>query len=63
MQLPSGASTNDLRWQLGYEHGEEEHDPVSVNPIYVSGWCHGFCEALQTSDVEAVNEYRSRPKP
>ena len=62
MQLPTGASTDDMRWQQGHEDGGEECDPASSDPIYISGWCHGFCEARQTSDEGAVMEYRKRMK-
>lgn len=63
MELPDGAKDSDPRWQQGYADGEEEKNPATVDPVYVSGWCHGFCGANQTSDVEAVEAYRSRLKP
>jgi hypothetical protein len=62
MALPPGAVCGDPRWQKGYEEGGEM-DPTSADPVYVSGWCHGYCEWHQSTDVEAVMEYRSRPKP
>lgn len=62
MELPAGAECGDPRWQQGYEEGGEM-DPTSTDPVYVSGWCHGYCEWHQSTDEEAVMAYRSRPKP
>lgn len=55
--LPEGAGCSDCRWQEGYSHGFEDECPRSYDPVYVSGWCHGYCGADQCSAEEAEAAY------
>jgi hypothetical protein len=47
----------DPLWQKGYADGEEDKPPAHVSFVYISGWCHGHCEAHQTSELEAEAAY------
>jgi len=62
--LPAGASTADPRWQRGYEDGENLRRPTSEDPVYVSGWCHGYCGMAQSDEREEIAAYHEeRNKP
>jgi hypothetical protein len=63
MDVPAGASMSDDRWQLGYDHAGTERPPESDDPIYISGWCHGYCGSTQCSAEESIAAYhREKPK-
>lgn len=57
MDVPAGRDTSDAVWQQAYSDGENERTPSSLDPLYVSGWIHGYCGAFQASEAEAVEAY------
>jgi hypothetical protein len=56
-QVPEGEDPKDERWQAGYADGWKEGKPVSEDPVYISGWCHGYSEAAQISLAAASTAY------
>jgi hypothetical protein len=56
-KLPEGESDSDQRWQDGYHDGCNEICPSNGDPVYVSGWCHGYAGGNQCSVREAVLNY------